>query len=209
MRKDHKVSFRIRESIKPIADRVRALTEEGSRPGFRITAYFRALATRPLLKTGLLHIRFFSPTAEDKVPAYVTYNPTTLHVDHEIWQEADQDEPRARFMLAHELGHVILHDCHAQPFSGEKQKWITMDEESAEWQANTFADFFLISDAELQNYITPTDIAIFCGVEREVAIRRSAPVPYAGECCGWCGSAAMVRRGTIEKCDNCRSTRCC
>jgi Zn-dependent peptidase ImmA (M78 family) len=207
MRRDHKVRFRRQEEIKSVAERARTLGDERTRAGFRITNYLRKLATQELLKTGLLHIRSFSAVA-DEAPAYVTYNPTTLHVDHGIWQEADEDVPAARFILAHELGHVILHDHYAQPFSGEKQRWISREEESAEWQANTFADFFLISDAEIQNHITPSDIAIFCGVEKEVALRRSAPIPYVGECCGWCG-AAMIRRGTTEKCENCRSTRCC
>jgi hypothetical protein len=203
---DHKVGFRRREAIKEIAERARSLADDGNRIGFRITNYFRKLATHELLQTGLLRIRFFS-AGHDAAPAYVTYRPTTLHVDYGIWREADEDVPAARYILAHELGHVVLHDHYAQPFSGEKKKWISREEESAEWQANTFADFFLISDGEIENHITPSDVAIFCMVEKEVAMRRLAPLAYIGEYCGWCGNAAIIRRGTTEKCDNCRSTR--
>jgi len=204
MRKDHKVSFRTRESIKSVADRARALDKDAHRNGFRITSYLRMLAADQVLKTGPLKIHFFAP-AVGEAPAYVTYDPTILHVDPEIWEEADQGEPGARFILAHELGHVILHDHHAQPFSGEKQDWIIMDEESAEWQAHTFADYFLISDGEVSTHITPTDVAIFCAVDREVAIRRLTPITYVGEYCE-CGGT-RVRRGIVERCDCCGSAR--
>jgi Zn-dependent peptidase ImmA (M78 family) len=206
MRTDHKVTFRRREEIKQIAERARSLGKEFDRAGFQITNYLRMLAHENLLKTGLLQIRTFS-AKDGEAPAYVTYNPTTLHVDQEIWGDADDGEPGARFILAHELGHIILHDHYAQPFSGEKQKWITMDEESAEWQANTFADHFLISDMEVCTYITVKDTAIYCFVDRVVALRRLAPMKYTGNHCG-CGSTAIVRYGTVEKCEECSNTWC-
>jgi IrrE N-terminal-like domain len=205
MLKDHKVGLRTRGEIKLIAERARRLGGDAGQAGFKITNYLRMLAAEPLLKGGQLKIRHFAANPGE-APAFVTYNPTTLHVDREIWEDGDQGEPGARFILAHELGHVILHDHHAQPFSGEKKKWIPLAEESAEWQANTFADYFLISDEEADAYITPVDAAIFCAVEREVALRRLAPISYVGEYCQ-CGGA-RIRRGIVEKCECCGSARC-
>jgi len=206
MRTDHKVKFRRCDEIKEIAEKARSLCNQFDRPGFKVTNYLRMLANESLLKTGLLRIRTFS-AEEGEAPAYVTYNPTTLHVDQEIWGDADDGEPGARFILAHELGHIILHDHYAQPFSGEKQKWITMDEESAEWQANTFADHFLISDHEVRTYINVKDTAIYCSVTRAAALRRLGPIKYTGNHCG-CGSTAIMRYGTVEKCEECSSSWC-
>jgi hypothetical protein len=97
MRQDHKVSFRTRESIKSVAERARTLGKDADHSGFRVTNYFRMLATEQVLKTGLLKIQFFTPVT-GKAPAYVSYNPTALHVDPEIWEEADSSEPGARFI---------------------------------------------------------------------------------------------------------------
>jgi hypothetical protein len=97
MRQDHKVSFRTRESIKSVAERARTLGKDADHSGFRVTNYFRMLATEQVLKTGLLKIQFFTPIT-GIAPAYVTYNPTALHVDPEIWEEADSGEPGARFI---------------------------------------------------------------------------------------------------------------
>ena len=62
------------------------------------------------------------------------------------------DDPCANYIAGHELGHISLHNHDAQPYSGVKKGWIDFKEQSAEWQANRFADYFLITDEELTKY---------------------------------------------------------
>lgn len=55
---------------------------------------------------------------------------------------ACQDDPRARFTVAHELGHFAL--SHARSFHRESPTRRVQSFEDSEWQANTFAAEFLM-----------------------------------------------------------------
>jgi hypothetical protein len=112
MRQDYKVTPRDRLELKRVAEKLRAIVGEGKGSGFNIVDFVRRLARDEILKTGKLIIEFFT-VSEQQTPAYVTYNPTTLHVDFGTWQDADLGEPTARFIIAHELGHIALHDSYA------------------------------------------------------------------------------------------------
>jgi Zn-dependent peptidase ImmA (M78 family) len=101
------------------------------------------------------------------------------------------------------LGHVLLHDHHAQQFSGEKSG-IWKEEEDSEWQADTFSEELFVTEADVQNFVTPTNIANHCAVERDVVTRRLGKhLKYFGESCPSCGNFTLVRNGTCLKCDTC------
>jgi predicted SprT family Zn-dependent metalloprotease len=145
--------------------------------------------------------------SEGWLPAYVVLgNNRSLNIQYSVWGEADEGIPAARFIVAHELGHLILHNHHAQRFSGEKSKWISFEEESGEWQANKFAEHALVSDEDVCSFITPRAISVHCAVEYDVARRRlGKSFKYSGECCQECGSFTLVRSGAWFKCDTCGS----
>lgn len=73
------------------------------------------------------------------------------------------------FVLAHELGHYILHS-----FVGKRPISIKRNNIGrAEWEANWFAAGFLIPEIALKQYCTNSSIAISLGVpEALVEIRR-------------------------------------
>jgi Zn-dependent peptidase ImmA (M78 family) len=96
-----------------------------------------------------------------------------------------------------------MHRYHVQLFTDEMKSSPWIKEEQAEWQANKFADYFLVSDFSLDTLITPAEISIYCSVEREVALRRLGKLQITGNNCGNCGDYSVFRRGLIEKCDNC------
>jgi predicted SprT family Zn-dependent metalloprotease len=203
MRQDYKVAPRDRLDLKRIAEKLRAAVTAGQGSGFNVVCFVRTLAQRDILKTGKLIVEFFTASAE-KAPAFVTYNPTTLHVDLETWEDADLGEPFARFIIAHELGHIVLHDSYAQPFSGVKQKWIQFDEESAEWQANVFAEYFLISDLEIEHSKSLFELVMLCSIDKAVAIRRlHANYKSCGYACQTCGANAVFQVGTTQRCFEC------
>ena len=214
MVKDHKVRRRRYE------DEIRAsaicwrnkLCGESARDDFGVTECAEVLTRNKWIRCcdtrryHELRIRYYNQNSSQP-PAYVEHNPTILNCDREIWDDARIGEPKARFIVAHELGHVLLHDHYAQPFTDNLNGSIWMKEESGEWQANTFADYFLVSDAAIERYVTPTSIAIYCSVEKGVALRRLGPeFRYTGESCGRCGSFTIVRNGTYLKCDTCGET---
>ena len=53
----------------------------------------------------------------------------------------DEDRTRARFTLAHELGHIILHETENQDTPFEQEEHLLVN--SSEWQANYFAGVLL------------------------------------------------------------------
>jgi predicted SprT family Zn-dependent metalloprotease len=203
MPKDYKVCPRDRLELQRSAEKLRGILQEGANSGFDVVNYARTLAQKEILKTGKLNIQFYKASSKDS-PAYVTYNPTTLHVDYVTWQEADGGVPDARFIIAHELGHIVLHDHYAQPFSGIKKDWIQFDQESAEWQANVFAEYFLISDVELKTYMSLFELGMHCSVDKSVATRRvQAKYKACGYSCPECRADSVIQIGITQKCFEC------
>lgn len=90
------VTPRERLELKRIAEKLRATLSEGKSSGFNVVACVRALAQREILRTGKLVINFFNASTQ-QTPAYVTYNPTTLHVDFGTWQDADLGTDRSLY----------------------------------------------------------------------------------------------------------------
>lgn len=207
MRKDHKVSFKSIETIDDIASMIRNSFRIPTFHGFDVISYLLSLKTRNVPSKGHLLINFFEMQVGG-VPAKVTFNPLTLHVDQEIWAEAKLGEPGARRILAHELGHIILHDHYALPFSGEKGVWLR-EEESAEWQADRFADCILLSIEDLTLCEPASKIAIHFGVEIDVVNRRlKYQFKNVSIFCSWCSNMAFAMGGKYFKCNSCGSSGC-
>jgi uncharacterized protein DUF955 len=206
--RDHKVKSRTEANIEKEAEYFRYTTRSSHDSAFNIADAVRHICRFDPYCWGGLEIKFQS--AASPSPAFaVLGNQRELWVQYDIWQEAEEGDPSARFIVAHELGHLILHDHYAQPFSGIKSKWITFDEESGEWQANKFADHALVLARDINSFITPRSIAINCGVEYEVARRRlGKKLSLSGESCPHCGGLTMVRNGTCQICDTCGTSIC-
>jgi IrrE N-terminal-like domain len=226
MLRDHKVPFRREESLAESALACRRFASNENLARFNVVDFVERvlpsiLATR---KKGPLKISFFD-AAEGDIPAFVTFNPLTLHVDREVWELAKLGDPHARFIIAHELGHILLHYHYAQAFSNDPSNQIkfVQNEERAEWQADTFASYFLITPRVLDAFPSSQDLARSCEVPQfladerfEAAIeakRRSARCArakgYTGDACGECGNFTLLCNGTRLKCDTCGATTEC
>src|SRR6202011_6058679 len=105
-------------------------------------------------KKGRLGIEFFDRASGDGDPAYVTYSPLILHVDRKVWQRAKERDGYARFIIAHEVGHILLHNDYEHKFSHDPSVQINFaqDEYSSEWQANKFAAYFLLPDRIVRQF---------------------------------------------------------
>jgi Zn-dependent peptidase ImmA (M78 family) len=219
MLRDHHVSFRSEETIAQIAISLRNTHGSACEPSFDITDLVKNTLPKllKLQKKGLLKIEFYDCCFIGDDPAYVSFNPLTLHVDNKIWTEAKAGDGYARFVIAHEIGHLILHDHSAKAFSRGKSDQIRFsdNEHSAEWQANTFAGHLLLPTPVVQKLNNLTVITIVCNVGERVALDRLHAVRkdeerknriFDGECCTQCGNFSLKRNGTLLKCGVCPNT---
>jgi hypothetical protein len=209
--RDYEVRFRREEYIASIALDWRVEAGHRNSPDFNIVRFICDVLKKRWTKKGTLQIRFFDSNSDEDL-AYVTFQPLTLHVDREIWRVAELGDPLARFILAHEVGHIILHDHHAKAFSpfepGKKRR--TINEISAEWQANTFAEYLLLPDHIVGAFYDSTELAKWCSVERKLAEERMQALQRArrprvqidGDFCIQCGEFTTRVAGNV-KCPKC------
>ncbi|SRR6266567_1279550 len=209
LRRDHHVRFLSEESIAHAALNCRRLGGYYNDGYFNITDLVENVL-RTKARNGPLRIVFFD-AADDDEPAYVTFDPLTLRVDHEIWELARSGEPDARFIIAHEIGHLVLHDHDAKAFSTSPEDQIKFAPKgnSAEWQANAFAAHLLLP-SHIVAIIDDLQGLVACGVNKNLAQERlsaerraKCATTYNGDACPRCGNFTVVRIGNWIKCDTC------
>src|ERR1700722_1103306 len=130
MRKDYKVRPRARETIKGFAEDIRLRAKVATTATcFDVIDVLRQMQSGRVLRTGNLIIAPFTQGDGDP-PAFVKYNPLRLFIDREIERDLELNEPMARFIASHEIGHIFMHDGEPQRYSGERQRWVDFEEES-------------------------------------------------------------------------------
>jgi Zn-dependent peptidase ImmA (M78 family) len=205
--KDHLVSFDREESIAATALAWRKEAGHENSAEFNIVKFIEDVLAKKFKRKGQLTIEFFDMIPGDD-PAFVTFQPAvTLHVDREIWELAKLGDPKARYILAHEIGHILLHDHHAKAFASEPNSKLYVKETSAEWQANTFAAYFLVPDALVLAHLNASELSASCSVTRTLATERIEVVTAArrprpkieGDFCIDCGN--FVERRAAHVCD--------
>jgi len=207
---DYEVIFRREETIAEIALDWRKESGEENSADFSIVKFVDSVLAKKFQKKDPLHFDFFDMEVGEK-PAWVSYQPLTLHIDREVWEYARLGDPTSRFIVAHEVGHLILHDHHAKAFSSDTQaRRNQIKEISAEWQANIFATHFLLPDHIVLAHNDPGDLAKSCSVTRELAKDRvgalgeaTRPCPkIEGDFCIRCGDFTKRVNGSI-RCTTC------
>lgn len=98
----------------------------------------------------------------------------------ETYRKACEDDPRARFTIIHELGHILL--AHTRTFHRDTNETIAAFEDS-EWQANQFAAEFLMPlDHMMQETVTGADqLILIYQVSAPAAERRIAQLTKRNE----------------------------
>jgi hypothetical protein len=102
--------------------------------------------------------------------AYTEFNPPHIVIRNSVYQLARKLDGRSRMTLAHELGHLVMHPGAGRlrtDFSRLKTK--VKPFESAEWQANKFASFFLMPSHIIREFVSPAQIAESCHVSQQAA----------------------------------------
>lgn len=86
----------------------------------------------------------------------------------DVYQGVLEHQGRDRFTLAHELGHLLLHNGISMARSMKKPSELKPYENS-EWQANTFAGALLIPVSTAQRLKSEWEISEACGVSFDAA----------------------------------------
>jgi Zn-dependent peptidase ImmA (M78 family) len=213
MAQDYYVPARSEESIAQLAYRLRDAHIDRRELRFNIIEFIDRTLPRQLslLKKGELKIELYNMDFKYDDPAFVSFNPRTLNSDRKIWADASLGEAYPKFVMAHEIGHLTLHDHLAKAFSQDKKTKISFadKEHSAEWQANTFAGHFLLPDSILEQQSNAAFLASVCQVPDQLASERVADFlkeqsrktrKFHGSFCFNCGNCSQVPEGTLLRC---------
>jgi hypothetical protein len=98
MARDYKVPFCTEETLARFADRLRKQARRTGRYTIDIVGLIEGFLTSYFAQRGDLKIEFFDAERFDE-PAYVTYQPLTLHVDRRTWEDARKGLGYAYFIL--------------------------------------------------------------------------------------------------------------
>ena len=204
--RDYYVPFMTEEAIARIALEWRRAEGLAFRPDFNVITFFESVLVKRLKRNkGTLNVNFFDMEPGGD-PAYVTIDDPskppidrqiTLHVDKETWSVARIGEPCARLIVAHEIGHIVLHAHYERAaFSrgSEVRLKAHVKERSAEWQADIFVGYFLLPACTVRAYNSPREIAAGCSVPFDLAEERFDTVRQqviwqrkCPDCCPKCG----------------------
>lgn len=92
----------------------------------------------------------------------IRIDPHTIIIDEHL--DSNEMEPRRRFTVAHEIGHLILHEDTFSVYQrcGKRQleSWDKLD--TLEWQANTFAAALLMPTSTMEQAINRVLDALHC-----------------------------------------------
>lgn len=114
----------------------------------------------------------FIPLEDHELPnEYAVSSPNEMMIKcrESVYDGALRGVPRDRFTLAHELGHVLMHQNTNPLFARSQNVSFHHFIEDAEWQANTFASELLVDSRSLDGVCSPRDIEQRFEVSFEVA----------------------------------------
>jgi len=108
--------------------------------------------------------------ARSDVPeVYATSAPPRIFATEPVYRLARQGDANSRFLLAHEVGHLVLHSvCHPSAGSNGSAERV----KASEAQASIFALFFLIPDSIARRFKTAESLSVQCQIRRELAELR-------------------------------------
>lgn len=220
---DHKVPYRSEAFLASAATTCRRIgaAPESNRVNLQIILEelqahgVESIFTIPGMKRkGRLKIEIIEDSPNEFL-AYVKFKPTlTMFIQRTVWIRFREGHTEEQVIVAHEIGHIMLHDDEAKQFSRDESLQINFadDENSAEWQANRFADHLLVPTRLAQQYNDAIQIAFLCNVPDYFAHERLANVRQIkkvldptlfGEPCLRCGDFSVVESAAGCSCKSC------
>ncbi|WP_081631189.1 ImmA/IrrE family metallo-endopeptidase [Methylobacterium sp. 77] len=215
--RDIPVSFLSEDKIARIANEWRSLHEMTFGDDFCVVEFL--IHTFMSNRTAALSIDTFDRDGTEQPPAHVSFKPDVINVDRSIWRRADMREGYPQFIVAHEIGHILLHSDIPKGYSKDSNSQIKYfeNEHSAEWQANKFAEHLILPKSVVERYSNIGELIKFTGAWEAVAKTRFADVfrpklvnidaDHVDSACEICGNLSFSRRGLILKCKTCKQER--
>jgi Zn-dependent peptidase ImmA (M78 family) len=122
MLSDYKVDYKREETIQRIA--AACLAADGITRGynFDITEFVETPLADYCKRRGRGELRVvpFDRIYKYDEPANVTFRPRiALHIDKVVWADAKAGGEHSRYIVAREIGHIVLHDHNAKAFSSD------------------------------------------------------------------------------------------
>ncbi|MBF9197773.1 ImmA/IrrE family metallo-endopeptidase [Microvirga terrestris] len=154
----------------------------------------------------VLELRDLSGPDDD--PAFVSFKPLKLVCDYEVWRNAKLGDPDARYVIAHELGHLVFHSGHELHFSSPDSvfhSWYP-EHEGTEWQAHNYAEKVLLPDFVVKPFTNHKELAQACDVTEALALKRFREVnniKFSGEPCPHCHDFTMAWHKNKHYCYKC------
>jgi Zn-dependent peptidase ImmA (M78 family) len=96
-------------------------------------------------------------------------NTNTLSVRESVFCDLQAGKPRARFTIAHELGHYILGHDGIRRRNPDKFLYVDAKERAEESEADLFASYFLV----------PTELALDLDTAQDISDRFQVSMPMA------------------------------
>lgn len=152
-----------RNIIRAIASDIHAAVQF-SKPPFPIVEFAEKLLPK------LLDEYQFEPVDEAEMGSrHGLTNPTRklIQIRNDVYEGACKGNARDRMTIAHEVGHLFLHD--EVVFARMVSSSDIPAYRSSEWQANCFGGELLVPHRWLQPGMNPWDVARECGVSLEAA----------------------------------------
>ena len=113
---------------------------------------------------------------ELSVAAHTEFRPARVLIREDVYEGAYRDDPKSRFTVAHEIGHLCLHWEYPMPRLPPESPVLLRSriKRRVENEANLFASFFLMPRAVALKYNKPSRLANVCRVsELAASIRLS------------------------------------
>lgn len=142
--------------------------------GFSVTPYFPIVdVVEKIIAYRFEEIDFEVCTDSEMDGAYGLTCPQGgfIRIREDVYSEACAGNGRARFTVAHELGHLLLHADPEKPLARASSTENLKPFQSAESQANRFASSLLVSEELITSNI-PEEVAKVFGVSNETAFYR-------------------------------------
>lgn len=213
MFKEHRARVRADSVVEEAAETTRAKCDLATRSNFSLTDLIGGvLAPNIGIKFRVLEYQ----DGTKRVPAYVEFsssdNTRILNVERSVWDRAARGFPQERFILSHEIGHMVLHS-HAELAFCESLPGLLdylQEQEKAEHQANLFADCFLVPEVMLLGFVDPSEVAEHFNVTLKCAARRlfarddktrRAKSSSNGNFCPKCMNFTMIQAGHNLRCE--------
>jgi Zn-dependent peptidase ImmA (M78 family) len=157
-------------TIEHYAERLRVLLMLGDAPYFNIVNAVENDLPQ--------HLRNFSievfSREELGVAAHTEFGPARVLIRQDVYDGAHQDDPKSRFTIAHELGHLCLHWGYPMPRLAPESPQFQRSpvKRRVEAEANLFASAFLMPKAVALKYNNKSRLAKICRVSELAATIR-------------------------------------